>query len=209
MLRIGLTRRSLFIAVPLAAAATVLALSPQAAARGSVAQATLRLADGRQIGHVLFTDQPADQATRVYVRLRVPAGVTATNAFHGIHIHANDNRAGCVADPKQPPATWFVSVGGHLRSGNQTHGDHDGDFPSLLVNNNGAASLSFTTGRVSAAGLGGRAVILHAGSDNFGNVPVGSAANQYTANGPAATQLTEATGNAGNRIACGIITATR
>ena len=48
-------------------------------------------------------------------------------------------------------------------------------------------------------------VILHANPDNFGNVPTGSADNQYTANSEAATTATANTGNAGNRVACGVI----
>ncbi len=51
----------------------------------------------------------------------------------------------------------------------------------------------------------GRAVILHEGLDNHGNIPVGTAANQYTPNSPDATTLTHNTGNAVSRIACGLI----
>ena len=53
--------------------------------------------------------------------------------------------------------------------------------------------------------LRNRVVILHANPDNFGNVPTGPAANQYTANSQAATTATANTGNAGNRVACGVI----
>ena len=55
------------------------------------------------------------------------------------------------------------------------------------------------------AELPGKAVILHAGADNFGNVPVGTGPDQYTANSAAATTKTGNTGNAGDRIACGVI----
>lgn len=48
-------------------------------------------------------------------------------------------------------------------------------------------------------------MIVHAGADNFGNVPVGGALNQYTANDVAATTATKNTGNAGDRLACGVI----
>ena len=51
----------------------------------------------------------------------------------------------------------------------------------------------------------GKAVILHAKADNFGNVPTGTAANQYTPNGPEATDLTARTGNASDRVACGLV----
>jgi Cu/Zn superoxide dismutase len=46
---------------------------------------------------------------------------------------------------------------------------------------------------------------LHQGPDNYGNVPVGTAPNQYTANSAEATTLTQNTGNAGARIGCAVI----
>ena len=55
------------------------------------------------------------------------------------------------------------------------------------------------------ADLAGKAVIVHAGADNFGNIPLGAALDQYTANDPAAVAKTQNTGNAGDRIACGVI----
>jgi Cu/Zn superoxide dismutase len=36
-------------------------------------------------------------------------------------------------------------------------------------------------------------------------VPIGEALDQYTANAPDATTKTQNTGNAGDRIACGVI----
>jgi Cu-Zn family superoxide dismutase len=48
-------------------------------------------------------------------------------------------------------------------------------------------------------------VIVHAGSDNYGNIPIGDAPDQYTPNSEAATEATAKTGNAGARIACGVI----
>ena len=49
-------------------------------------------------------------------------------------------------------------------------------------------------------------MIVHAGPDNLGNVPVGSEPNQYNPNSPDAVDRTQATGNAGDRVACGEIT---
>jgi Cu/Zn superoxide dismutase len=48
-------------------------------------------------------------------------------------------------------------------------------------------------------------VILHAGRDNFNNVPKGAAADQYTANSAAAVTATDNTGNAGGRYGCGVL----
>jgi Cu-Zn family superoxide dismutase len=78
-------------------------------------------------------------------------------------------------------------------------------MPSLLVNDDGSAEMQFVTGRFEPRELVGRAVIVHAGPDNFANVPLGSGAAQYTANAPDATTATNNTGNAGDRLACGVI----
>ena len=130
------------------------------------------------------------------------------NQFHGFHIHANNvpgNGKGCVADPGEAEATWFLSADGHLSEEGQVHGAHNGDLPSPLVMADGTAILKFTTDRIEPRDLKGTAVILHKDPDNFGNVPVGSAANQYQPNDPAATTATSATGNAGPRMACGLV----
>ena len=129
------------------------------------------------------------------------------DAFHGFHIHANADATGegCVADPAQPSNTWFTSVGGHWKSGTQTHGQHLGDMPSVFVNANGSVETRFTISRIPLSELAGKAVVLHAGADNFGNVPIGAAADQYTANSADAITKTQNTGNAGDRIACGVI----
>ena len=87
----------------------------------------------------------------------------------------------------------------------RTHGSHQGCLPSPLVLSDGTARLSFTTDRIEPTLLRGRAVILHDRPDNFGNIPVGTGANQYTPNSAAATDLTARTGNAGDRVACGLV----
>ena len=132
-----------------------------------------------------------------------------TGSFHGIHVHANDDPAngeGCKADAAMAPPTWFTAVDGHLKQGTATHTDHTGDFPSVLVNKDGTASLRFTTDRFTPAQVVGKAVVLHANADNFGNVPTGSLPDQYRANAEAATTKTTGTGNAGDRMACGLVT---
>ena len=61
------------------------------------------------------------------------------------------------------------------------------------------------TDRFSPSEVIGRAVVLHEKPDNFGNVPTGPAPDQYRGS-LIAKELTKRTGNAGNRIACGVIT---
>lgn len=198
-------------------AAMALPLGP-AAASARVATAKLQLADGTEVGSVRFltvgdrttvkvTLDPSDCCPGALAGGLVADGI-AREAFHGLHVHANDdasNGEGCIASPSQPSKTWFTAVDGHLTHGIQSHGDHAGDLPPLLVDGNGRAQATFTTDRLVADELVGKAVILHAGADNLGNVPVGLAPDQYTPNSPAAADKTHATGNAGDRIACGII----
>lgn len=69
----------------------------------------------------------------------------------------------------------------------------------------GSAWLAFSTDRIDPELLRGRAVILHAKPDNFGNVPVGTGPTEYRPNSDAATDLTQRTGNASDRVACGLV----
>jgi len=176
-------------------------LSPeQQNAAVRVASAALKDQNGVTVATVVFA--------AVGGQTLVTATVKSTAGIHGFHVHANDNPAngdGCIADPTQPPNTFFVSADGHYNPGAATHGNHAGDMPPLFVAANGNAATTFLTDRFTPGDVKGRAVILHAGADNVGNVPVGTAANQYTPNAADATTLTANTGNAGNRIACGVI----
>jgi superoxide dismutase, Cu-Zn family len=203
-------RVAIGVAAAVALAAVAVALHVTAAAAGApFAHARLALADGTRIGTVRFWDDRRHGATVVKVKLAVPPAATAPGAFHGFHVHANNdpaNGTGCVADPRQPSSTWFVSADGHLKHDPaEMHGGHAGDLPILYLDADGRAEARFTVDRIVPRELHGKAVILHAGADNFGNVPVGTAPDQYTANSPAATTKTMNTGNAGDRIACGVV----
>jgi Cu-Zn family superoxide dismutase len=74
------------------------------------------------------------------------------------------------------------------------------------VTEGGRAYSVSITDRVAVDELLRRAVVLHAKADNLGNVPVGTAPTEYSRNSDAARDLTERTGNAGDRLACGVIT---
>ena len=188
-----------------AALAGIFVWGVQASADTAEFSAKLRDPEGRIVGTVKF--RVGREAMHVDAKLRPNPHVEA-NAFHGFHIHANDNPAngrGCVADPSNRSSTWFVSADGHLSANGQTHGEHSGDLPSPLVMADGTARLTFSTDRIEPEDLRGKAVILHKLPDNFGNVPVGTEPNDYTANSPAATERTAATGNASDRVACGLL----
>jgi Cu-Zn family superoxide dismutase len=168
------------------------------------ASATLRDANGGFVGRVFFTLVGSN--TLVATTIDLPA--SADDSIHGFHVHANDNPAngdGCIADPAQPANTHFVSADGHFNPDGGIHGHHAGDMPAVFVTAAGDGAMSFITDHFQPDSILGRAVILHALPDNYGNIPVGVAANQYTANSADATTLTNNTGNAGNRIACGLI----
>ena len=192
-------------AAGLLAAVAVVSSSGAAGAHERWAHATLRTADGSRIGTVSFVDERHSDETEITVRVWRSSALVG---FHGLHIHANDvstNGDGCVADPAQPSNTWFVSADGHWKHvATELHGHHAGDLPSVFVNGDGTASLEYEIDKLTPEEVIGRAVVLHAGPDNFANVPVGPNADQYTA-GVDALAKTQATGNAGDRFACGVI----
>lgn len=187
--------------------APALAPAAQTGDAGS-AVAQLKLADGSKIGTVEFDADGDDGVTTVDVELDVPDEASPAAAFHGLHVHANNDPAngeGCKADPDQPADTWFVAVDGHLRAGDEAHGYHTGDLLPIQLDDQGRGHAEFDASRITVDDLDGRAVVLHADADNFGNVPTGTGPDQYTANSPTATEKTAATGNAGTRLACGLI----
>jgi len=110
------------------------------------------------------------------------------NGEHGFHIHA-------VGDCSAADAS---SAGDHFNPGNHNHGNpgtsaphHAGDMPNLKADARGNASFAF---RISGVTLGdggeadvlGKAIVIHADADDYASRPAG---------------------NAGARIACGVIEA--
>jgi Cu-Zn family superoxide dismutase len=154
------------------------------AGEGRSAKAVLHDTNGTKVGVVRFTEHRGGVRVRVEV-----SGLTA--GFHGFHIHAVGE---CT-----PP---FTSAAGHLNPGGAGHPAHAGDMPVLLVNADGTGEARFASDRVTLTDLVGRAVIVHAGPDNYANIPT-----RYAAGGPDATTL--ATGDAGGRAACGVIERSR
>lgn len=77
----------------------------------------------------------------------------------------------------------FKGAGGHWNPTNQPHGNHAGDFP-VLFSNNGIAIMEFFTNKFKAKDVIGKSIIIHENPDDY---------------------RTEPTGNAGRRLACGVI----
>ena len=153
------------------------------------ARAVLRNQAGTVIGQVGFTQDGTHVRASAYV-----TGLAPFAEFHGFHVHAN---GACTGD--------FTGAGGHWNPAGGTHGDHTGDMPVLYADAAGVARSTSTLDAFSVASLladdGGVAVIVHAGRDNYGNIPA-----RYS-NGPGTgpDAATEATGDAGGRFACGVV----
>lgn len=184
-------------AAVVAAPVGVALFSRPAGAVRPLARAVLHDAAGAEVGTVEFAGS-GGHAERIDVELRLPGGAPGLGAFHGVHVHA----VGACTAP-------FTSAGGHwnLASG-ATHGSHTGDLPSVLVAPDGTGAGRFETHRFDVEQLfdgDGSAVVVHAGPDNFGNVPI--APDRYAdPNGwYTATGGTAATGDAGGRYACGVV----
>jgi Cu-Zn family superoxide dismutase len=97
-----------------------------------------------------------------------------------------------------------LSAGGHFVAPGHEHGS--GDLTSLEVRKDGGALLETTTDGFTKADLlagAGTSIVIHAGADNFGNIP----SDRYNqVNGtPGPDQTTMMTGDAGKRVACGVI----
>jgi len=76
-----------------------------------------------------------------------------------------------------------------------------GDLTSLQVRGDGSARLVTTTDSVTLNDVKNRALIIHSGADNFGNIP-----DRYQREGGAGPDdTTLATGDAGSRVACGVV----
>ncbi len=118
------------------------------------------------------------------VEVRVIASGLQPGSIHAFHVHAIGNCAS--AD--------FLSAGDHFNPTHKPHGPQDqphhaGDMPSLLADPTGKIDTRFTLEGVTLGGTDGfvgHAVVLHASADNYDAQP---------------------SGNAGARIACGVIAA--
>ncbi|MBL1072797.1 superoxide dismutase family protein [Nocardia sp. 2] len=124
-----------------------------------------------------------------------------TPGFHGLHFHQQGKCEPNSVAPTGGNPGDFLSAGGHLQVGAQAH-PAAGDLTSLQVRSDGNANLVTTTSTVSLEDVKGKALIIHSSADNFGNIP-----SRYSqpggTTGPDADTL--ATGDAGTRVACGVV----
>ncbi|GGB63139.1 superoxide dismutase family protein [Blastomonas aquatica] len=143
-----------------------------------MATAQLKTADGKDVGMVTATARDRDIAISVNA-----TGMTAGD--HGIHVHTTGKCDG--------PA--FETAGAHWNPAGAKHGlsnpqgQHHGDMPNLTIAGDGTGRIEYTIEGTSIAEMldaDGAALVIHAEADD---------------------QMTDPSGNSGDRIACGVFNA--
>lgn len=163
------------------------------------ASVQLKDAKGTQVGTATLAE------TGGYVQITVDAQGLKPG-FHGMHIHSVGKcEPNSVAPTGGEPGN-FLSAGGHFQVEGHTGHPSSGDLTSLEVREDGKGYIVTTTSAFTLADLknGGKgtALMIHADADNFANIPT-----RYTLpdNSPVPDQQTLSTGDAGGRVACGVI----
>ncbi len=145
---------------------------------------------GAKVGTVTITDM----ASKGGISDVHPGVVVVTDlaglppGLHGFHIHEKGDCSPVVKDGKAGPA---MAAGGHYdpeKTGKHLgpdKGGHKGDLPVLSVGPDGKAKEKFTIKDLTAKEVKGRAVMIHAGGDNYSDEPL-------------------PLGGGGARIACGV-----
>ena len=173
-----------------------------AAEAGEKLTAELKLADGTTVATADF--QFANGYATVTVQTTAPGELAP--GFHGLHVHSVGKcEANSVAPTGGAPGD-FNSAGGHLQVPGHSGHPSSGDLTSLQVRGDGSATLVTTTDAFTSEELlaGAKtAIIIHEKSDNFANIP--PERYQQTNGTPPPDETTLATGDAGKRVACGVI----
>lgn len=149
------------------------------------AQAKLVDVDGNHVGVANFKEKSGGGVTMEINAHNLAAG------DHGMHIHTIGS---CTLGTT--PA--FSSAGGHFNPAGAQHGTanpagpHAGDLPNLAVKDNGNVATTVTSDRFT----------LQAGQSNSLFDADGSA---IVIHEKADDNMTNPTGNSGNRVACGVI----
>jgi Cu-Zn family superoxide dismutase len=176
--------------------------SATAATSGEKLTAQLKLADGTTVATADI--EFAGGFATVTVETTAPGELTP--GFHGLHIHSVGKcEASSVAPTGGAPGD-FNSAGAHFQKAGHTAHPASGDLTSLQVRADGTAKLVTTTDAFTAEDLlaGAKtAIIIHEKADNFANIP--PERYQQVNGNPPPDETTMATGDAGKRVACGVI----
>ena len=172
------------------------------AASGEKLTAQLKLADGTTVATADI--EFAGGFATVTVETTAPGKLAP--GFHGLHIHSVGKcEANSVAPTGGAPGD-FNSAGAHFQKAGHTSHPASGDLTSLQVRQDGTAKLVTTTDAFTAEDLLGgakTAIIIHEKADNFANIP--PERYQQVNGNPPPDETTLATGDAGKRVACGVI----
>lgn len=146
----------------------------------------------------------ADEVATVTVRTTTPGVLTP--GFHGLHIHSVGKCEPNSVAPAGGAPGDFNSAGGHFQVEGHTGHPMSGDLSSLFVREDGSAELVTSTDAFTAEDLldgQGTAIMVHEKADNFGNIPPEK--YQQVNGTPGPDENTMMTGDAGKRVACGVI----
>jgi Cu-Zn family superoxide dismutase len=178
------------------------AQTSQSEPSGEKLTAQLKLADGTTAATADI--EFAGGFATVTVETTAPGELTP--GFHGLHIHSVGKcEANSVAPTGGAPGD-FNSAGAHFQKAGHTTHPASGDLTSLQVRADGTAKLVTTTDAFTAEDLLGgakTAIIIHEKADNFANIP--PERYQQINGNPPPDETTMATGDAGKRVACGVI----
>jgi Cu-Zn family superoxide dismutase len=172
------------------------------AASGLKLTAQLKSADGTAVA-TADIEFSGGYAT-ITVETTAPGQLTP--GFHGLHIHAVGKCEPNSVSPTGGAPGDFLSAGAHFQKAGHTTHPASGDLSSLQVRQDGTAKLVTTTDAFTAEDLlaGGKtAIIIHEKADNFANIP--PERYQQVNGAPPPDAETMATGDAGKRVACGVI----
>ncbi|MGV9802540.1 superoxide dismutase[Cu-Zn] [Mycobacterium sp. NPDC003449] len=169
---------------------------------GETLTADIKTADGTSVATADI--QFADGFATLTIETTAPGHLTP--GFHGLHIHSVGKcEANSVAPTGGAPGN-FNSAGGHFQVPGHTTHPSSGDLSSLQIRADGSGKLVTTTDAFTADDLlaGTKtAIVIHEKSDNFANIP--PERYQQVNGTPGPDQTTMATGDAGSRVACGVI----
>lgn len=145
------------------------------------AKASLKDAKGQTVGDITFEQYPHGTLIKGSLS-NLPAGT------HAIHIH----------EVGQCDAPEFKAAGGHFNPHKKAHGlmasggKHEGDLPNFTVGQDGKGQFEFFGGQNltvrSLQDTDGSAVVVHAKADDYKSDPAGEA---------------------GGRIACGVVSVSK
>jgi len=167
--------------------ATLVAAAIGASARAADTVVTIHKATPDGIGDSLGTIAIADSAGGATFKLDLHG---LQPGPHGFHVHENGSCEPAVTNGNNMPGG---AAGGHMdpdhtgkHAGPEGDG-HLGDLPVLDVAADGTATQTLTAPRIkSVAALKGHALMVHAGGDNYSDLPA-------------------PLGGGGGRFACGVV----